>query len=187
MILVFPNDAVGHNRLGIDYMFLGQREKAAQQFREAIRLYKDNGSPYLNLSSVYSRLGRLDEARVILDEAKSRGFDNEAIWVMRYILAFLEGDDAGMKRLMKEAEGRPGYEDQLLFEGSCVEAFYGRWGNARELNEKSRASANKAGAPGRAAGYLAEAAMAAGYMGNLAEAKRLARQVLAGSNLSNAA
>jgi tetratricopeptide (TPR) repeat protein len=184
-VTAYPNDVQGHNHLGLDYLLLGQHENAARQFREALAVAPDNAAARVNLSSAYRRSGRFDEARRVLDSPAARRIDNEAIRVQRYMLAFLDGDRAAMEEQMKQAEGRPGYEDNLLLEAACVEEYHGRFAKARELHARARTSAEKAGGVGRAAGYLADQAMDEGHVGNFAMAKRLATQGLTGPNARN--
>jgi tetratricopeptide (TPR) repeat protein len=174
----YPNDERAHNRLGLDYLYLGSIEKAAEQFRQALAASDDSSAPWLNLSNAYRRLGRLEEAQRVLDDPRASRWDSESIRVQRYMLAFLAGDAARMQEQVTRSEGRPGYEDSLLFEQSLVAALSGRLAQSRALNAQARASAEKANGPGRTAVYLVNAAIIEGYLGNLAKARELATQCL---------
>jgi tetratricopeptide (TPR) repeat protein len=175
----YPNDESAHNRLGVDYLYLGSIEKAAEQFRQAIAVSDDSSAPWLNLSIAYRRLGRLEEAQRVLDDPRASRWDSESIRIQRYMLAFLEGNAAAMQEQVKRSAGRPGYEDSLLFEQSLVAAQSGRLAEFRTLNAQARVSAEKASGSGRTAVYLVNEAINEGYLGNLARARELATQCLA--------
>jgi Flp pilus assembly protein TadD len=52
--------------------FLGQYEKALTGYREALRLEPNNAQNYVTLAGTYINLNRVDEARTVLDEARTR-------------------------------------------------------------------------------------------------------------------
>ncbi|MBM4144886.1 MAG: tetratricopeptide repeat protein [Nitrospira sp.] len=57
------------NKLGRTYGKLGENEKAAEAFKEAIRLYPDATAPYNNLGVLYLRTGQLDRAIDVFERA----------------------------------------------------------------------------------------------------------------------
>ena len=58
---------------------------------------------YANLISAYLALGRVDEAKAIYDQAMQHKFDNEYLREMRYVIAFLQNDEAEMRRQIESA------------------------------------------------------------------------------------
>jgi pentatricopeptide repeat protein len=183
-VSTYPNDSGARNHLGLDYLWLGQIDKAAGQLREAtVSDYSD--ASWVNLVVAYRRWGRFEEAERVLDEAQSRRFDSEVLRAQRYMLAFFKGDTAGMQAEITQAMGRPGYEDRLLFAQAMVEAYHGRIDRSRALNAQARAAAENAGGRGRTGAYLVGEALNDGYLGHVASAKALATRCLTVPNARN--
>src|SRR2546422_10848818 len=87
----------------------------------------------------------------------------------------MEQDVAGLM-------GKPGYEDQVLYNESDTAAFVGQFAKARGLLRRAAESAQRANEKETAAGYEAEAAMREALVGNMALAKQQAQAALALSN-----
>jgi serine/threonine protein kinase/tetratricopeptide (TPR) repeat protein len=96
------------NNYGVDLMLIGRHEESLEAFLEAMRL-----SPialYLNNAArAYRRLGRIPEAKALLEKAVSDGTESLPIHRELYTIAFLENDVAGMAReaewVERHAEG----------------------------------------------------------------------------------
>jgi DNA-binding winged helix-turn-helix (wHTH) protein/Flp pilus assembly protein TadD len=163
----YPRDAAARGLLGVVYATLGQREQAAIQFREALRLNPESGINYGNAAVAYIALDRLDEANTFLDQAQSRGLEGLIIRENRYSIAFLRGNAAEMERQVAWARGNPGIEDQILSQHSDTLAYHGQLTTAREFSRRARESALREGDSETAAMWEINAAMREMETGNL--------------------
>jgi len=179
----YPNDSVPHSRLGMNLLYLGQFEKATQEFLEALRLGTD--TPYSNLMAAYIRLGRLDEAKTMFDAARVHNLDSDFLRLNRYTLAFLERDERTMREQVDWTKGKPGYEDTLLNAQANVEAYYGHLTNARELHRQAILATATANSNERAAEYDADAAWREAEIGSTILARKYAMKALAVSDAPN--
>ena len=75
--------------------------------------------------------------------------------------------------------GKPGFEDLMFYYESDVAAYHGQFAKARELTGRAADSAMRAGQKETAAEYEAEAAVREALVGNLALARRQAKDALA--------
>jgi eukaryotic-like serine/threonine-protein kinase len=94
---IYPRDWQPRISLGNDYNAVGEREKAIEEFRAAIRLNPDVSFAYGNLMATYLVLGRADEAAAVAEQAIARQRDYSAIHAYLYGLAFVRHDVTAMK------------------------------------------------------------------------------------------
>ena len=171
-IASYPRDATPHLDLGTNHAFMGQFDKAVARYREALELEPDAAICYMNLSGVYETLGRLDEAKTILDQAFARKLDGGALRGDLYMLAFLRGDNSLMDQQVAWAAGKPGDEDPLLAVHSDTQAFYGRIAKARDFTRRAVDSGLRADSKESAAFWQIEAALREAEVGNVSAAKQ---------------
>jgi DNA-binding winged helix-turn-helix (wHTH) protein/Flp pilus assembly protein TadD len=168
----FPRDMAAISLLASVYTDLGQREKATSQFEKALRLDPDSVINYGNVAVAYVALGRLNEAKAVLEKGQTRGLDGIIIHENLYSIAFLRGDTLEMERQVAWAAGRPGVEDQLLSQQSDTEAYYGRFRKARELSLRAVESAVRTEDRETAAMWQINAALRELEVGNLTIARQ---------------
>ena len=173
----YPADYFAHGDLSADLMSIGQYEKAAAEARESVRL-RPTGVGYVNLMTSYLRQNRLDEAKASFDEARANNLNDPNLFDLRYILAFLQGDNPGMQEQVAWAIGKPGAEDKLLSTQSDTEAYHGRFGKARELSQQAVDSAKRAGAPQAAGAWRLDEAVREAEIGNASRARQQAAEAL---------
>jgi eukaryotic-like serine/threonine-protein kinase len=162
----YPRDAADiASNLGGDYSSLGQWDKALAKSQEAVHL-KPNLATYTNLSADYLSLNRLEEAKSTFDEALAQIPDGEPLQINRYILAFLQGDNAQMERQLAWGSGKPGDEDMLLSMQSDTEAYCGRMSKARDFSRQAVASAIRGDAKETAGSWEVNAALREAEVGN---------------------
>jgi tetratricopeptide (TPR) repeat protein len=174
----YPRNDVPHINLAVIYSALGQHEKAANEFREALRLEPDNVTNYGNLAGTYLNLDRMDEARAVIDQAVARNLDDPNLRFDLYTLAFLKGDAAGMQQQFNWGMGKPVVEEFMLSLQSDTEASFGRLRQAREFSRRAVESAKRNDAAEPAALLQAEAAMHEAELGT-AQARQAANAALA--------
>jgi predicted Ser/Thr protein kinase/Tfp pilus assembly protein PilF len=178
-IQVYPRDYLPYIFLGVNYMILGQYEKAATETREAPRLEPNNVIPYLNLGQIYLALNRFDEARAITDEAFGRKLEGIPLHLNLYALAFLQGNESAMKQQADWAIEKTGAEDQMFSLESDTEAWSGRLGKARELSRQAVESARRHDEKEPAALWQANAALREALFGNAEMARQNATAAVA--------
>ena len=178
----YPHDNVPPHNLGIIYAYLGDYDKSLAASREVLKLNPGSGSAYVTLVGSYLYLNRLDDAKATAQEAQAHNLDSPQMHLKLYLLDFLQHDAAGMAQEAAGLMGKPGYEDQVLYNESDTAAFVGQFAKARGLLRRAAESAQRANEKETAAGYEAEAAMRESLVGNMALAKQQAQAALALSN-----
>jgi eukaryotic-like serine/threonine-protein kinase len=177
----YPNDTLFTN-LGLIYTELGDYDKALVAFENALRGNPETGNRYANLVSGYLQLNRLDEAKVMADEARSHNIDSPELHVNFYWVDFLQHDAAGMEREAAGLMGMPGHEDQMLNYESETAMYSGQLAKARELTRRAVESALKRDEKEAAALYEAEDSLREALVGNTDLAKQQAQGALILSN-----
>jgi tetratricopeptide (TPR) repeat protein/predicted Ser/Thr protein kinase len=132
----YPRDIAARNNLALAYERMGELEKAAEGYREAIPLSPQAGLPYENLGRVLLYLNRLEEARVVLEEAMAKKLETMFLHKWLYEIAFVQGDAAAMQREVEWAAGKPD-EFQMLRLQSAAALFEGKLQRARELTRRA--------------------------------------------------
>jgi serine/threonine protein kinase/tetratricopeptide (TPR) repeat protein len=127
----YPRDTVPRDNLALAYLWMGQHEKAVANASEALRLDPKDRYAYQNLASGYQFLGRYDEARAVAEQAISQKVEPWTIHFILYILAFVRGDEATMRREVERAEAQPQLPVVLLLQGQS-ECAQGRTKKAAE-------------------------------------------------------
>jgi len=171
-IASYPGDGGPHGSLGANYSFLGQRDKALQEYREALQLDRDNVQNYANLSGGYLDLNELAKAQATLEQAFARKFDGGGLRQNLYFLAFLTGNSSQMAQQVAWGLGKPGDEAPLLSFQADTEAYYGRLKKARELSERTIASAIRSDSKEEAALFQVIGALREAEFGETTQARR---------------
>jgi eukaryotic-like serine/threonine-protein kinase len=148
----YPTDSIAHNFLGIAYGYLGQFEKASEEYAECHRL-RPGAASYFNLAFAFTRMNRFQEAEALCDEALAQGMESINLHGSKYELAAIRGDTAAMEKQIKWLAGQPnghlGHWAQ-----STVNAFYGQLKKAQHLGNQAAESAEGSGDVSAAATYL---------------------------------
>ena len=179
----YPRDADAHLYFsGYTSIGTGQYLKSIEEAKKAIELDPDRSPAYVNqtFSDVY--IDRIEDAADTLRKAAERKLENPDLLVMRYYVAFLKGDRAGMEREIAAAKGVFGAEDWVADSEALVRARSGQLKTAGALSRRAVDLARQAGRRERAGLFETAAAMSEAYAGHGPEAKRLA---LAALELSN--
>lgn len=167
----YPRDYFPYQYMGFISGSLGNRQKALEETREALRLEPNDALNYANLGSSFANLNRLDEAEAVYKQAKERNLEGEYLLQVRYQLEFLKGDVEQMAQLLSTAMGKPGTEDLLLATQADTEGWHGKLENAHELTRRAMESAESNDAKEAAAAYQAAAALREVESGNREKAR----------------
>jgi len=177
-IQTYPRDNIPHGNLGIQYALMGQAEKALEENQEGARLAPESATGQENLAADYLTLGHLDEAKAVIEQAIARKVENLDMHVDLQIIAFLQGDRAGMEREAQWARGRPG-EHEMVATEAAIAAYQGRISEARKLYREAAEIAQRAGVKERGAAFLLSQGRAEASFGYTAQARKLAADALA--------
>jgi serine/threonine protein kinase/tetratricopeptide (TPR) repeat protein len=137
----YPRDPSVHNALATISEIEGDYERLEREERKSIQTSPISAIDYSNLMEAYLALNRLDEAKGAYEQAMGLKLEHAFLHDDRYLVAFLEGDSAEMKRQLDWALSRPDEEDLMLSAQSDTEASYGRLDQAREYSRRAIESA----------------------------------------------
>lgn len=173
----FPNDGVAYNNLAVKRVRLGQFEKAAEAARESIRLNPNIFHSFGILAHCYVSMNRLDEARTVLQQAVDRKFDSPDIRGQLYTVAFLQGDEAAMRRQVDQTMGTPA-AGRLLMAQAQVAALRGQMRKARELLRRNLDELERRNLKELQSASLSEIAADTALCEDCPTARRLAQEAL---------
>ncbi len=171
----FPRWWPPRNQLGRALSWLGDYERSGAVLREALLLRPDALPAYSNLSRCYVAMDRLQDARVVLDQAEARIPDKWQLRMIRYLVAFLQNDRKTMDEVVRWAKNKPDVADLMLKEQSETAAYYGRVREASEFMGQAANAAVKTGAFERAADWKSIEALRSARVGETARARKLAQ------------
>jgi eukaryotic-like serine/threonine-protein kinase len=173
----YARDFRAHSNFGNVFAELGEYGRAAEEQREALRLFPDSVGPYANLANALLALQQFDEALQTVQQARVRKLDDAVLRNDLYALAGLRGDSKGMAEQQQWFAGKP-EENMGLSLASDAEAYAGHLGKARALTKRSIDAAIRADSRENAAVWEEIAAQREAAFGNFAEAKRVAAEGL---------
>ncbi len=168
----YPRDSVAHNNLSAYLREQGEYRNSIAEARESLRINPDNYAPYYNLMRSEMAMEQPEEAKAAYDEARSRNVDTVLLRDARYLLAFLQRDEAAMQEQVTWAEGKPGAAP-LLGAQSVTETYFGRRAKARELAQRAMQAARRDNTEDMAAYWIASEALVEADIGNLHRADEL--------------
>jgi pentatricopeptide repeat protein len=175
----YPADVAPRVNLSLNYSTIGEYDKAAGEARAAMAIAPTSVTSYSNLMNYYLALGRVEEARAVYEQAKQHNLDNEYLREMRYAVAFLQNDEAEMRRQVQSGAEIRGAEAGLLASQADTYAFYGRLQDARKATQQALSTARRDGNNESAALWLANSAFQEALFGNLKQARQRAEEALA--------
>jgi len=178
----YPRDSTPPTNLGVIYGSEGDFERGLLASKEAMRITPASSSGYGNLIDAYRVLGRTEEAKATGREAIDHQLDSPFLHIPLYLIAFQQGDSAGMAREAASVFGRPGAEDIMLNYESDSAAYAGHFAKARELTSRAADSAVRADEKETGAMYVASGALREALVGNYRLASQFALSAVASSN-----
>jgi tetratricopeptide (TPR) repeat protein len=179
----YPRALAPHGFLsGTSSVARGNYEKSVDEAKIAIGLDPDVAMIYSNVALSYVALERIDEAENSLRRASERKLEMPDFFVQRYIIAFLNGDSAGMEREVGQARERPGMEDWMSNAEGFVLAYSGHLEEARKMSRRSADLAREAERRETEAFYETDAALREALFGNASTARKRSVAALGLSN-----
>jgi eukaryotic-like serine/threonine-protein kinase len=175
----YPQDPTPLDRLGNDYLSLGQYPQALEVLLEEKRLAGSGFYNFQNLVIAYLGLNRVHEARLAVEEARARKLEPVSAYVFLYWIDFLEGNVSGMQADVAWAAGKPGVEALFFNLQSDTEAYSGHRREAWAFSQKAVAAARRDNENEVAAIHMANAALREAEFGNSARAMDTVNSALA--------
>ena len=176
----YPREVTPHYFLtGFIYPVLGRYERAVDEGRKGIELAPDAYVGYYLLAYNFVYLDRLAEAEDLLRRTSERKMETPSLSYLRFDVAFLKGDSAGMQREVAAAQGKPGTEDWISDRQAFALAYTGHLQEARTWSHRASDLAQQAGHRERAALFETRAALWEVFFGNAPMANRTAKDALA--------
>ena len=174
----YPRDDVPLNQLGVIYSRLGDYDKALSAYQESLRLDPDSAIGSGNMLRAYIELNRLDEAKVVIQDAQAHKSDFPNLHRGAYDIAFLQQDASGMEREDTFLMTLPGEALGVLYRESETAAYDGQYSRARELARRVIELLQPSGRKEAAGGMEVQAGLREALIGNLPLAKRQAEDAL---------
>ncbi len=154
----YPNFVVSYVSLSDSYERLGQSEKAIGFARQGLKLDPNYATIYMNLLESLVSMGRYDEAKDTARQAFERKLDGDYFHLFPYVIAFIEGDEAGMAENLSWFSGRD--DEYLALDLQAGTAgFKGRWRTAQDFSRRAIDLASRSNAREVAAKFAAEQAL----------------------------
>lgn len=166
---------------GIIYPVSGEYQKALAQARQVVALDPDFASGYVILAYAYAYLDAFPDAEATLRRATQRRLAMPDLAELRYDLAFLQSDQAGMARAAANQDISD-VRDWMLYHEALARGYTGRLREARSLSEQAIALATQASQPERAALFESGSALMEAFYGDAALATQDAERALSLSN-----
>jgi serine/threonine protein kinase/tetratricopeptide (TPR) repeat protein len=173
----YPRDDVPPANLSVIYQQLGDLEKSLYWARESAKISPD-ATAYSNLASAYAFVGKIDEAKNIIQQAETSDKKSPYLYFNVADLAFLDRDSAGMEKALDHVADYPGYADQPIAFRANVAAYYGKLATSRDFARRSIDLATRSDAKDRAAWSQVVAGLREQFVGNPGLATRQVRSAM---------
>jgi eukaryotic-like serine/threonine-protein kinase len=173
----YPRAARGPGNLGNLYSITGQFERAVAATTEAQRLNPNTTIWPGNLGEALIGLNRFDEARNVCQQALAQKLDSTSIRERLYTVAFVSGDAQASQEQLAWAKGRTD-EYRAMYWLVQSSSFVGKWRESNEHLRNATEVALRADAKEVVAGYTADQALRAAWLGQFAESLTLAQSAL---------
>jgi tetratricopeptide (TPR) repeat protein len=173
----YPREAFAFNSLGLASGTLGQHERAATAFRQALALDDKFVPPYGNLAGSLMGLNRLDEVAAALQLARTNGVNTDGIERTTYLLGYLTNDRAAMDGATAMARRTSDAAAATTWEARAA-AGSGRFRAAHELYQRAAEEAVRDDSRELAAQWTAEDAEAMAIAGTCGDAVRQGEHAL---------
>jgi eukaryotic-like serine/threonine-protein kinase len=173
----YPRDSIPTNNLASNYSALGKWDQALAEAQETMRLAPNEALSFQNVGGDYVGLNRLAEAKAVREKQIAANLDVVADHADLYVIAFLEGDNAGMQRQVEWAKGKPDEYDMLQVVADA-EVSVGKLGKARETYSQAVEVARRGKLDEIVARTMAFHAEAEAIAGNVTQARDQAMAAL---------
>jgi len=167
----YPREWIPPNNLASSFNEIGWYHKAAEEAELAVSIAPDHPLPASNLAEAYLNLGRIEDAKRVLNETFAKGLAASYLYLTQFNIAYLEGDQTGMSMAAEAMKGDPRESDLLILQAQAA-ASRGKLREAERITNRAIEAAETNGFHERTAAYMARLARweaAFGDFGSAAE------------------
>jgi len=137
---LYPRDLVPANNLAVEYLEIGQPEKAVGLASRAIQIDPNNEFPYAMLAQAYMKTGSYARVNVLCNDPARAKTDFVGFHDICFQAASAENDEAGMQRQLQWAHGTP--QESILINDAARSAIYrGKMSEAQRLFSAAKQNA----------------------------------------------
>lgn len=137
---MYPRDFIPTNNLAVEYLEVGQPQKTVEFARKAIQLNPTSQLPYATLAEAYAKTGDYSSVNLLCHDPAHAEDDFFGLHDACFAAAFAQDDEAGMRRQLQWARGKP-YESILLSDTAWIVMSRGRVSEARRLISQAKQNA----------------------------------------------
>jgi len=134
---LYSRDSSPYNNLTIEYLDLGEPEKAESIARTAVQLDAASALSQAALARVFLEMGKLDELRTLCGSAQGGEGDSAMLHESCFLLAFLRNDNSAMQDQIQWSRGNAA-EGELLDDVAWVAMYQGKLNSGRKLFAQAR-------------------------------------------------
>ncbi len=139
---VYPRDMPPTNNLAIEYLILGEPEKAERFAKAAIQLDPSVSQPYGTLAQAYLTNGNYATLTAFCTDPKYITLDSMPFHQACFLLDFVQNDKTEMQHQLQWAHGNPA-ESALLEDAAKIALYHGQIGSAQQAFADARQNASK--------------------------------------------
>jgi DNA-binding winged helix-turn-helix (wHTH) protein/tetratricopeptide (TPR) repeat protein len=134
---LYPRDSSPYNNLTLEYLDLGEPEKATSIARTAVQLDAASALSQAALARVFLETGELDELSTLCGSVQGGKGDSAMLHESCFLLSFLRNDDTAMQNQIQWSRGNAA-EGELLDDVAWVAMYEGKLNSGRKLFAQAR-------------------------------------------------
>jgi eukaryotic-like serine/threonine-protein kinase len=174
----YPRDVTPYEDMAEFYGLVGQFDKQLENAREVITLTPDLYYGYDDAAIAYAAMGRLDEAKAVLNSGLQRGVDTWEFHILLSNIALAQGDTAAVDREDSVLKKAPEGERTLAVRNAELAAARGQLRRAREAFSEAVEMAQRMKLNEVVALTISNEAVIEAQFGDKANAKKMAEAAL---------
>ena len=156
----------------------GHYQTAVEEGLKAIEIDPNYSIGYENVTFAYLYMDRLSDAEALLVKASERKIDSADFSLLRYFIAFLKKDEAGMEREVSQRRAKLPAQGWFEHQEAMTLAYNGRLKGAARLSDSAVRLAREAGLRERSAQFAGARAVWSALYGMEEEAQSSAAAAL---------
>jgi len=137
---IYPRDLVPMNNLAIEYLTIGEPQKALDLMRIAVQMYPSNTTVHGTLALAELKLGHYAVVNSICADPVRGDSNVLGFHLLCFRAAFAQNDEHGMQHQLQWAHGLS-EESQMLDDAALVAMYRGKASEARHLFSEGRQNA----------------------------------------------
>ncbi|MBB6143527.1 DNA-binding winged helix-turn-helix (wHTH) protein/tetratricopeptide (TPR) repeat protein [Silvibacterium bohemicum] len=137
---LYPRDASPYQNLALEYLDLGEPEKAADVARTAVQLDGASSMSQAALARMYLETGEQGQLQTLCSHVQGGKGDSAMLHESCFLLAFLRNDEAAMQEQILWSRGNAA-ESELLDDVAWVAMYQGKLNAGRKLFAHARQTA----------------------------------------------